>query len=455
VSILHDYIELTKGTEVPELFNVWGAYVLISSSVSRRVWLIHGRDPIYANIYAMLVGDAGNGKSVALNEVRDLLVDIENIPLAHSIETPEGLLSRMSGYPDADPPELFEGAFDTRHPHGAVAQVTPITIIANEFVNFINKAPENWIHLLNDIYDTDKKFGYYTKSKGEDMIHGPYFVLFGALTTETSFDMVKGRIIQSGFARRSIFQYGERRFDQPCPFPPGGPQKTALRESIIHQCRSLQNLTGAFLMPQRTKDHYSAWYIEHSRNCPKAPAHMRSWLTSKPMQVLKLSMLTSLSFSHDLEILPLHLDIALDFLGKMEESLYGIFGGAGRNELAGVAVKISTYLRQQERALPIRILQNSFFNECKPPNDFTVCVTHLVSQGEAATMNVASNGSVMTYIGTPHVMTVFREANRPPPPPPASEATPADDQPHPPADSAHTGSTADSEPAAHPRSVPA
>ena len=39
--------------------------------------------------------------------------------------------------------------------------MTPITIIANEFVNFINKAPENWIHLLNDIYDTDKKFGYY------------------------------------------------------------------------------------------------------------------------------------------------------------------------------------------------------------------------------------------------------------------------------------------------------
>jgi Mg-chelatase subunit ChlI len=101
VSILHDYIELTKGTEVPELFNVWGAYVLISSSVSRRVWLIHGRDAVYPNIYAVLVGDAGNGKSLALSEVRDLLVDIENVPIAHSIETPEGLLSRLAGDPDS------------------------------------------------------------------------------------------------------------------------------------------------------------------------------------------------------------------------------------------------------------------------------------------------------------------------------------------------------------------
>jgi hypothetical protein len=46
MSILHDYIELTEGTEVPELFNVWGGYILISSAISRRVWLLHGRDPI-------------------------------------------------------------------------------------------------------------------------------------------------------------------------------------------------------------------------------------------------------------------------------------------------------------------------------------------------------------------------------------------------------------------------
>ena len=66
---------------------------LTSSSPLRSVagsGSIHGRDAIYANIYAVLVGDAGNGKSLALSEVRDLLVDIENVPIAHSIETPEG-----------------------------------------------------------------------------------------------------------------------------------------------------------------------------------------------------------------------------------------------------------------------------------------------------------------------------------------------------------------------------
>lgn len=415
MSILHDYIELTRGTEVPELFHVWGGYVLISSAVSRRVWLLHGRDPLYPNIYVVLIGDAGNGKTVALNEVRDILTDLETVPVAHSVETPEGLLRRLAGRPDKDPPEPYEGAFKTLGPNGLIVEVSPVTIVANEFVNFINKAPENWIHLLNDIYDTDKRFSYYTKGQGRDLIMGPYLVLFGALTTETSFDMVKSRIIQSGFARRSIFQYGERRFNQPCPFPPGGPQKLALRESIIRQCRALQNVYGEFRMPQSAKDFYAKWYIDHSHKCPKAPPHLRSWLTSKPTQVLKLSMLTSLSFSHDLEITTDHIEISLAFLSQMEDTLYGIFGGAGRNELAGVAVKIATYLKQQEQAVPLRRLQNDFFNECKPPNDFTTCITHLINLGEAITHSCAVNGTPATYIGTPHIMAAFKAANSPRP----------------------------------------
>mgnify|MGYP003693774495 CR=1 FL=1 len=276
MSILHDYIELTKGTEVPELFNVWGAYVLISSSVSRRVWLIHGRDPIYANIYAMLVGDAGNGKSVALNEVRELLIDIENIPLAHSIETPEGLLSRLARLTRCRSPELLStGPSTLGHPHGAIWRGHPRSRSSpTRFVNFINKAPENWIHLLNDIYDTDKQFGYYTKNQGER--HDPRPLLRPLRRPDDRNQLRHGeeeRIIQSGFARRSIFQYGERRFDQPCPFRRAAPRRLALRESIIHQCRALQNLS--WRVPHAPADQGSLRRMVH-RAQPQLPQGARS-----------------------------------------------------------------------------------------------------------------------------------------------------------------------------------
>ena len=76
---------------------------------------MHGRDPIYPNVYSILVGDAGNGKSMAIGDVRELLTEIDAIPIAASIETPEGLLRRLAGRPDKDPPEPYIGAFEDHH----------------------------------------------------------------------------------------------------------------------------------------------------------------------------------------------------------------------------------------------------------------------------------------------------------------------------------------------------
>ena len=97
--IIQDFMELVEGTEVPELFNIWGGFTLVSACVSRRVYFMHHM-PIYPNIYTILVGDAGNGKSMAIMQVRDLLTDLE-VPMSHTIETPEGLMRRMAG----DPPK--------------------------------------------------------------------------------------------------------------------------------------------------------------------------------------------------------------------------------------------------------------------------------------------------------------------------------------------------------------
>jgi hypothetical protein len=414
-SIIQDFMELTEGTEVPEMFNVWGGYVLVSACVSRRVYYMHGHMPIYPNIYCILVGDAGNGKSMAIGQVRNLLTDIENIPLSHTIETPEGLMRRMAGEPDKDPPVYFEYAFKTNGPGGIQCEISPMTIIASEFVSFISKAPESWINILNDIYDTDRQYDYHTKNQGHDLISCPYVTLYGALTTETSFDMQKSHIIQSGFARRTIFQFGERRFDRPCAFPPGDESKLELRKSLIHRLRELQKLPGSvMIMPQETKDHYKAWYDNHSLTiCRSAPPHMQSWVNSKATQVLKLAMLTSLSISHDMIIQKNHIDLALKLLEAVESELYGIFGGAGRNELANVAVKIATYIRAQESAITYRMLQSRFFNECKPPNEFAVCVQHLADRGEIVSQTVSVGGTATTYVGSPAVMSAFRAANSP------------------------------------------
>ena len=134
---------------------------------------MHGRDPIYPNIYSILVGDAGNGKSMAIGDVRELLTEIER-PDRRLDRDPRGPPSPPRRPPgQRSPRTLHRRLQDPRARRRRSREVTPVTIIANEFVNFINKAPENWIHLLNDIYDTDKRFSYFTKNQGQDTINRP------------------------------------------------------------------------------------------------------------------------------------------------------------------------------------------------------------------------------------------------------------------------------------------
>ena len=64
-------------------------------------------------------------------------------------------------------------------------------------------------------------------------------------------------------------------------------------------------------------------------------------------------MLTSLSISHDMVIEKEHIDAALALLMEVEKDLYSIFGGAGRNELGNVALKIFSYIHNAGESPPL------------------------------------------------------------------------------------------------------
>jgi len=188
MSFLRNYLSYSTGNECPEMFHVWAGYVCLSAAVSRRVWLSFGDEVIYPNIYVMLVGDAGNGKSIALRKAKRVIAELNDIPISRSVETPEGLWRFMAGDSSKNPPVPSPVAFPTKWPDGEIREVHPMTIIANEFINFINLNQAGWINALNDIYDEDF-YEYRTKNMGEDNLIGPYIVLLSALTTEVSSDL--------------------------------------------------------------------------------------------------------------------------------------------------------------------------------------------------------------------------------------------------------------------------
>lgn len=408
MSFLRDYLDYASGNEAPDMFHVWAGYTCLSAAISRKVWLPHGEKAIFPNLYVLFVGDAGNGKSVALSKAKRLIAELETIPISRSVETPEGLWRFMNGEPHASPPIESPVAFPARWPDGQIRECHPMTIIANEFINFIGLNQQGWMNALNDIYDEDR-YEYRTKNKGEDNLIGPYIVLLGALTTEISSDLQKARVIASGFARRTLFQYGERKWYDPYPVPEYTQLQQDCRKRAVAYAKGLQKVSGAFTKTDEVLVWWDAWYREHNIHVPQQEPQIKSWHTSKPDQILKIAMLTSLSESYDLILRVEHLITALEYINVLEADLFKVFGGVGRNELAAIAMKIFDFVSGLREPVSKRRLKSTFWNSCKPPNDFDECFSYLCAEGKIASkfLQVGSVGD--DVVATPEVLAAFED----------------------------------------------
>jgi hypothetical protein len=285
-----------------------------------------------------------------------------------------------------------------------------MTIIANEFVNYISLDERGWINALNDIYDEDV-YHYRTKNAGEDTLVGPYIVLLGALTTEVSSDLQKARIISTGLARRTIFQYGERQWDNPHPKPEFSVLQKEARFRCVEYLRKLQTpaVAGAFNWPPEVDEWWRAWYVPHLAAVPSRHPSIKSWYASKSTQVLKLAMLTSLSEDTSLTLQVKHFETGLRYLEVLEEDLPKIFGGVGRNELAGVAMKMLEYVQHIPEPIPMGKFRSQFFNQCKPPHDFDQCVQHLCDSDLLARKVLQVGTRMEDLIGTVDSMAAFAQ----------------------------------------------
>lgn len=429
-SFIPDYLTWASDNEAPEQFHLWCGFMSLSTVVSRRVWIPWGDRAMYPNLYTLLVGDAGSGKSIAIHFFNLLMKNVAEAggfdgrlaPISYSVETPQGLLRFMAGNPKAKPPIESTVAFPSKFPNGQLVDVHPMTIKANEFVNFINLDPEGWMGMLNDISDQDH-YNYRTKGQGEDVLSAPYICLIGGVPTETSHDLQRAKIIASGFARRTIFQFGVRRFDDPHPFLTKTPLQAEAEKRLIAHLLRLPKLWSPVNWHKSGHDFWDSWYRAHTKEVPKRPPQVRSWYTTKPDQVLRLATLVVLSdYDFDpakLELEERHLQVAITFLERMESDLYRVFGGTGRNDLMPVVAAIHAYISGLHEPVGKKQILIHFIKDLPRRQDIhkemDQCLEILANDGKIATCQVGLTNPTKpdqiaayeTFIGTPQVIAAF------------------------------------------------
>lgn len=358
-SFLYNYGIYSSGNEAPRIFHKWAGLSVLSSAISRRVWIDSGFFMIYPNLYVILVGEPAGGKTTAMDIARRMVQQLD-IPIAPSAATKEAVTQLMSNENENSPCQKTF-TFD-----GEPRLYTHLSMFASEIVTTLAAGgnPQGFIEFLTDVWDREL-FEYKTKHGGTDVIQGPYITLLGCMTPEQTDQMLKQSIITGGFSRRCIFVYSMDR-GAPVPRPMLTPEQSKARAICMRFCKKLQARSGEFKPTESANNFFDQWYMKnYAKRAQPMPAVLKNYLRSKDQLVWKTSMLIALSENPDCELVVKqpHVEQAIKLLDEIEPFIVKVFEGTGRNVLAELAVNITNMLEQANTWVPLKKVYATMFDQ--------------------------------------------------------------------------------------------
>jgi hypothetical protein len=372
MSFLHDYDLFASNNEAPRDYHRWASLFVLSSIVSRKVWIDQGIFTIYPNLYLVFVGPPGNGKSTAMMIGQKMVRAFPDIPIAAAAITKEMITKTMGG----EGSELKRAfTYDSKQ-----IEFTPMTFFANELTTLFGASPIPMVGFFTDIYDREV-FDVSTKRSGCDLIQGPYINLLGCMTPDVTSSMLKQSIISAGFNRRCIFVNALKRGD-PVPFPMVTPEMDAAWKRCVAWGKQIQAISGPFLWEDSARSFFAAWYNEkHKALQTHTDIVTQGYFVTKDVMLLKISMLIALSASKELLLKTEHLQKGLEMLEYTEHNLSRVFSGTGRNVLVPMKEKLIQMLEIAHPAPLLRRKVEAELYTMGSQTEINETLKHCVDQG--------------------------------------------------------------------------
>lgn len=373
---LENYKTYVSNSEANDSYHLWSALVALSTVVSRKVWIEQGMFKVYPNLYVVLVGPPGNRKTTAMSVAKKLIRETVGAKFfSAEATTRESLIRAMAAN------QMTYVLSEQQAP----VVYTPLTVCVTEFSEFLGAGGAGMVNFLTTIYDQDY-YDYKTKNKGNDEIINPYFVMLGCTTPAWITARLKDDVISGGFSRRAIFVYEYERAKR-IAFPLIHDFQLKAWEDLLEYTKRVSQVVGEFSWADGAKEFYEDWYVK--LEIPDDP-NISGYFESKHIQLLKVSMLLSLSESLDRVLTVRHLECGLALLASVETNLAKVFEGMGRNELNSVATKIMDVMRKMQR-VPYRRLERIFFRECSA-DEFYKITLHLFQTQQLVKLTTSNGG---------------------------------------------------------------
>ena len=314
---LSEYIE---DTEAPRAYWLWGGIFTICAALQRRVWIPHGLENVYPNLYLLIVAKPGERKGGPPTLSKKLLEAVQ-VPVAVDSSSKRALTEELA---EVSKTEQFLWK-------AKPIPMATLAVISKEMSSLLAVDPKGIIEVLTDLYDSHDVWKYKTSGKGEDFLYNVCVSCFIVTTPTWLVNNLPDEAIGGGYTSRHVIVAGGQRHKL-VPFPPK-PNKKLLK-MLVEDLRKITTLVGEFELHPEARKLYKDWYslIPQKQRLVKDD-RIHGYLNRMHVIALKVSMALRVAYSNDLIVSPDDMGQSLDLINESIESSSLALGGHGRSKL--------------------------------------------------------------------------------------------------------------------------
>lgn len=320
------FVQYTEGKGSPLIWRKWAAIFTIAAAIERKQWLVTAKGRLFPNMYAVMVGNAGTGKSLATNLVYDLLRTLEEkkeLHLAPSSVTKASLIDKL-----AESNRKIVNLTITP----PIVSFNSLAVVPNELGVFLPAYDSEFMNVLTDLWDCKQYSETRRTHKISIDIPATQLNIFSATTPAYLNNFLPEGAWEHGFMARVILIYsGAAEYtDMFAEFN----NDEELYKRLVEDLASINKQYGEFKVDEDVKEALNAWARTGGEPAPSHPK-MTHYTTRRAAHLLKLCMVSCVAAGEGMTISLENYAEAMDWLTEAEKVMPDIFkamksGGDGR-----------------------------------------------------------------------------------------------------------------------------
>lgn len=318
---IDSFTEFTDVIASPKVFRKWTAIGVLSGAMERRLWVHTKGSNLYPNLYTILVGPPGVGKSAVLSQAERLLRAVPDLRITPSSVSAASLVDSLV---------LANRKIVRPNEMPSFVEFNYLTAVASELGVFLPIYDPLFMNSLTKLYDGEpyeerRRTGKVNHIK----IEHPQLSILGGTTPSYLNSFLPDGAWDQGFTSRTIFIYsGETIHSEIFQAEDQFKHLEGLYLSLLSDLKSISAAYGKMTWTPEAATAISEW---NRAGLPPVPDHnkLQHYNSRRLVHVIKLCMIASISRSSDLIITVEDYQLALGWLLDAESRVVDIFHSMG------------------------------------------------------------------------------------------------------------------------------